>query len=151
VRTRDGGVDGIPKWQAQLTFKMTRHAIVDLTQVFNTSPLTSDGQRLSTESLRSCAALGSSRMLLSTTMARADLGRVARNVRTLSGSSFRLSADAGAGWLPKKRAVDNWQTSAWEVAAAREEPFRKCMLEERKSAPQKKLPRTKFSHLSQSP
>ena len=32
------------------------------------------------------------------------------------------------GWLPKPRAIDNWQTSAWEVTApAPEEPFRKCM------------------------
>src|SRR2546423_6050988 len=40
------GVDGVPKWQAQLTFKMTRHAVVDLSQVFNTSPLEHDGKRL---------------------------------------------------------------------------------------------------------
>ena len=32
------------------------------------------------------------------------------------------------GWLPKPRAIDNWQTSAWEITApAPEEPFRKCM------------------------
>src|ERR1041385_1195406 len=33
------GIDGIPKWQAQLTFKMARHALVDISQIFNTSPL----------------------------------------------------------------------------------------------------------------
>ena len=33
------------------------------------------------------------------------------------------------GWLPKPRATDNWQTSAWEnTAPATEQPFRKCML-----------------------
>src|SRR5205807_148570 len=32
------GIDGIPKWQAQLTFKMARHAIVDISQIFNISP-----------------------------------------------------------------------------------------------------------------
>jgi hypothetical protein len=32
------------------------------------------------------------------------------------------------GWLPKPKAIDNWQTSAWdETATAREEPIRKCM------------------------
>jgi hypothetical protein len=42
------------------------------------------------------------------------------------------------GWLPKKRMVDNWQTSAWEVTKpAREEPFRKCMLEGKHSAAKK--------------
>ncbi len=28
------GIDGIPKWQAQLTFKMARHAIVDISQIW---------------------------------------------------------------------------------------------------------------------
>src|SRR5213080_4619095 len=42
------GIDGIPKWQAQLTFKMARHAIVDISQIFNTSPaaVKHDGARL---------------------------------------------------------------------------------------------------------
>jgi hypothetical protein len=32
------------------------------------------------------------------------------------------------GWLPKARASDNWQTSAWEVRApASDQPFQKCM------------------------
>src|SRR5436309_5354934 len=41
------GIDGIPKWQAQLTFKMARHAVVDISQIFNTSPVKQDGGRLS--------------------------------------------------------------------------------------------------------
>src|SRR4029434_6061989 len=45
------GIDGVPKWQAQLTFKMTRHAVVDLAQVFNTSPVKVDGSRLTREEL----------------------------------------------------------------------------------------------------
>src|ERR1044071_1112214 len=40
------GIDGIPKWQAQLTFKMARHALVDISQIFNTSPVTNDGLRV---------------------------------------------------------------------------------------------------------
>src|SRR5437773_2845425 len=43
------GIDGIPKWQAELTFKMARHAIVDIAQIFNTSPLKHDGGRLTSE------------------------------------------------------------------------------------------------------
>src|SRR5205807_10519967 len=45
------GIDGMPKWQAQLTFKMARHAIVDISQIFNTSPVTGDGSRLTGEQL----------------------------------------------------------------------------------------------------
>src|SRR2546429_6216910 len=33
-----------------------------------------------------------------------------------------------AGWLPKPRSTDNWQTSAWEITPqTAEQPFRKCM------------------------
>ncbi|HEX8096735.1 MAG TPA: potassium channel family protein, partial [Pyrinomonadaceae bacterium] len=32
------GVDGAPGWQAQLTFAMARHAVVDIAQIFNASP-----------------------------------------------------------------------------------------------------------------
>ena len=32
------GVDGASARQAQLTFAMARHAIIDLSQIFNTSP-----------------------------------------------------------------------------------------------------------------
>src|SRR5213083_220121 len=45
------GIDGMPKWQAQLTFKMARHALVDISQIFNTSPLEHDGTRMTAEHL----------------------------------------------------------------------------------------------------
>src|SRR2546423_3971894 len=45
------GVDGVPKWQAQLTFKMARHALVDISQIFNTSPLQHDRSRMTDEGL----------------------------------------------------------------------------------------------------
>src|SRR5207248_10786191 len=45
------GIDGLPKWQAQLTFKMARHALVDISQIFNTSPVKKDGLRLTSEQL----------------------------------------------------------------------------------------------------
>lgn len=36
------------------------------------------------------------------------------------------------GWMPKARASDNWQTSAWEVVApAHDRPIQKCMLKDR--------------------
>ena len=45
------GIDGTPKWQAQLTFKMARHTIVDIAQIFNAAPSKDDGQRLTTDGL----------------------------------------------------------------------------------------------------
>ena len=45
------GIDGVAKWQAQLTFKMARHALVDISQIFNTSPLQHDRSRMTDEEL----------------------------------------------------------------------------------------------------
>jgi hypothetical protein len=134
------GVDGIPKWQAQLTFKMTRHAIVDLTQVFNTSPLTSDGRRLSTEQLAQLrSVLGQAGLALSS---EAGDEQTLAELREMYEPYLEVLSEyllmPIPGWLPKTRVVDNWQTSAWEVTApAREEPFRKCMLEEKRHARKK--------------
>ena len=126
------GIDGVPKWQAQLTFKMTRHAIVDLTKVFNTSPLKNDGKRLTPEEL---------------TRLRTVLGQCGVALRNEPGDDETLTELREMyepylqvlsehllmplpGWLPQPRAIDNWQTSAWEVSGpAPDEPFRKCMLE----------------------
>jgi hypothetical protein len=124
------GIDGVPKWQAQLTFKMTRHAVVDLAQVFNTSPVKPDGYRLTTEELKRLRT------------ALSEVGVVLRNepgdektlaeLREMYEPYLEVLSDyllmPLPGWLPKPKAIDNWQTSAWELTApAREEPFRKCM------------------------
>jgi ion channel len=134
------GVDGIPKWQAQLTFKMTRHAVVDLTQVFNTSPLTSDGQRLPSQDFAQLrSALAEAGVLISN-----DEGteRTLAELREMYEPYLEVLSEyllmPIPGWLPKQRMVDNWQTSAWEVTKpAREEPFRKCMLEGKHTAAKK--------------
>ncbi len=124
------GIDGMPKWQAQLTFKMARHAVVDIAQIFNTSPLKADGLRLSNEEFTRLRAMLS------------DSGVALRNEpgdeNTLA--EFRTMYEPYIAvlsrylmmplpsWLPKARATDNWQTSAWEIRPrANDQPFRKCM------------------------
>lgn len=126
------GVDEVSKWQAQLTFKMTRHAIVDLTKVLSTSPRKNDGKRLTPEEL---------------TRLRSFLGQCGVTLRHEPGDDETLAELRDMyepylqvlsehllmplpGWLPEPRAIDNWQTSAGEVSGpAPDEPFRKCMLE----------------------
>ena len=125
------GIDGIPKWQAQLTFKMARHAVVDISQIFNTSPVKHDGARLPKKDLDTL------RLVLS------DCGVELRNEPGDESTLEELRAMYEPythvlsrylmmplpGWLPKARASDNWQTSAWENAApAADQPFRKCMV-----------------------
>jgi hypothetical protein len=126
------GVDGVPKWQAQLTFKITRHAIVDLTQVFDTSPLKNSAQRLTPDEL----------VRLRTVLAQCGLA-----LRNEPGDDATLAELRDMyepylevlsshllmplpGWLPKENAIDNWQTSAWEITSpAQAEPLRKCMVD----------------------
>ena len=125
------GIDGFSKWQAQLTFKMARHAVVDIAQVFDTSPLVGDGHRLTHEGFER----------LHTVLAEAGVAlRNAPNdeetlaeLRTLYEPYIDVLSDyllmPLPGWLPQARAVDNWQTSAWEIRApSPEKTIRKCMM-----------------------
>jgi len=126
------GIDGVPKWQAQLTFKMTRHAIVDLTKVLSTSPRKNDGQRLTPEDLtRLRTVLGQCGVALRNEPGDDETLAELRDMyepylQVLSEHLLMPLPD----WLPQPNAIDNWQTSAGEVSGpAPDEPFRKCMLE----------------------
>lgn len=124
------GIDGVPKWQAQLTFKMTRHAVVDLAQVFETSPVEFSGDRLTTEEfVRLRSALRDAGLMLSNDPGdEKTLGELREMYEPYIEVLSQYLLMPLPGWLPKPKAVDNWQTSAWEeTATAREEPFRKCM------------------------
>jgi len=135
------GIDGIPKWQAQLTFKMARHAIVDISQIFNTSPVKHDNARLPRKDLEAL------RLILSE--CGVDLRNEAGDENTLDELRAMYEPYTHVlsrylmmplpGWLPKARASDNWQTSAWENApSAPNQPFRKCLID---SSPKKKAVR----------
>ena len=128
------GVDGLSKWQAQLTFKMARHALVDIAQVFNTSPLQHDRERLTEVDLTNLRAYLSAQGV--------QLSSEAADAQTLQ--DFRALYEPYTqvlsrylmmplpGWMPKAKASDNWQTSAWEVSArTHDRAFQKCMLKER--------------------
>src|SRR5919199_3970922 len=45
------GIDGAYEWQARLTFAMARHAVVDISQIFNTRPVAFDRERMPDEDL----------------------------------------------------------------------------------------------------
>src|SRR5205807_2854559 len=124
------GIDGMPKWQAQLTFKMARHAIVDIAQIFNTSPLQHDVERLSGEDLKRLRSILSESGITMSNEAGDDKSLL--DLRALYEPYVavlsRYLMMPLPGWLPKPRATDNWQTSAWEITpAATDQPFRKCM------------------------
>jgi hypothetical protein len=110
------GIDGAHEWQARLTFAMARHALVDISQIFNTRPVTFDRERLPDEDL----------VALRSSLARAglklregvDADESLRKLRRLyepyvNGLACYLLITLPP-WLPAGERADNWQTSAFE-------------------------------------
>jgi len=123
------GIDGMPKWQAQLTFKMARHTIVDIAQIFNAAPGKDDG-RLTSEGLAELrAALANSGTALRNEPGDdATLAELRAMYEPYTEVMSRYLMMPLPGWMPKARAADNWQTSAFEnTSPAREQPFKKCI------------------------
>jgi hypothetical protein len=129
------GIDGLPKWQAQLTFKMARHALVDISQIFNTSPLKHDrDERLKSQDLETLRTeLQADGVVLNTDP---DDEHTLEELRGMYEPYTKVLSRylmmPLPGWLTKDRASDNWQTSAWEVTApAPDKPFEKCLLKQK--------------------
>lgn len=110
------GVVKGPSAQAQLTFAISRHAVVDLSQSLNIPPVLPSRERLTDEDLeRAAAILG--------IPPPADCNR--KNLLELR-MLYEPYVNALAkrlmftlpGWLPPERVVSNWQTSAWGGRAA---------------------------------
>ena len=110
------GVDNAPTWQAQLTFAMARHTVVDLSQIFNSSPREWKDGRLPAEELarlrRSLAA--DAVPLREGADADEQLAKLRRMYEPYVTSLAAHLAMPLPPWIHERDAVDNWQTSAWE-------------------------------------
>jgi hypothetical protein len=110
------GLEGVCEHQAQLTFAMARHAVVDLAFVFKTPPRAPDRDRLSEQDL----------LLLRTALAAKNLhlrtgGEADERLRELRlmyepyvhalSRYLRLNLPP---WVSDTARSDNWQTSAWD-------------------------------------
>jgi len=108
-------LEGPCERQAQLTFAITRHAIVDLAQVFNCPPHKPKHDRLPLDELSR----------IRTTLTEAGLKLREGNVVDQKLSELRRMYEpyiyslsnylkiAIPAWVPKAGHIDNWQTSAW--------------------------------------
>jgi hypothetical protein len=110
------GVENGPVWQAKMTFAMSRHALVDLAQVFNTPPSAPVPDRLppATLGLMRQNLISSGIKLREGMESERMLGELRRMyepyVNAMAESLFmRLPP-----WIHTGNAMDNWQTSAWE-------------------------------------
>jgi hypothetical protein len=113
------GVESACGKQAELTFAIARHAIVDLSQVFGTPPRALPHERLPAEELRHIRDVLEQHGLKLRDDEEAD--------RKLSGLRkmyepyiFALATYLNQTlppWIPAKKGKDNWQTTAWAQTA----------------------------------
>ena len=109
------GLEGSCRRQAELTFAIARHAAVDLSQVFKTSPRALALDRLPPEELgRLCAVLGQHGLKLrdnpETQQKLRDLRDAYEPYLFALAQYLLLSLPP---WTPAKQSKDNWQTTAW--------------------------------------
>ncbi|HEX8889067.1 MAG TPA: potassium channel family protein [Pyrinomonadaceae bacterium] len=110
------GIESGPFWQAKMTFAMARHALVDLAQIFNTSPRAPEVERLPPETLaqmrRTLAAAGIN--VRDGQEAEKKLAELRRMYEPYVNSLARYLFMNLPPWIHPGDAMDNWQTSAWE-------------------------------------
>ena len=105
--------------QAQLTFAIARHAVVDLSQVFNTPPRPLPFERIPADDwarLRDTLAQDGV-ILKDTGEAREMLAGVRAQYEPYIYALATYLNQSLPPWIPKGKGKDNWQTTAWGAAA----------------------------------
>jgi Ion channel len=113
------GIEGACEKQAELTFAIARHAVVDLAQVFNTSPQQLREDRLPAAELQRIRGVLAQQGLKLNDGAAADQ-RLAELRRMYEPYIYALATYLNQSlppWIPQKKGKDNWQTTAWGQAA----------------------------------
>src|SRR3977135_989842 len=113
------GIEGACEKQAELTFAIARHAVVDLSQVFGTAPKPLPHDRLPAQELRQI------RDILAQHGMKLHDGEEADRTRTTFPKMYEPYIYALANhlnqtlppWIPLTKGKDNWQTTAWAQSA----------------------------------
>jgi Ion channel len=113
------GVDGGPTRQAQLTFAMARHAVVDLAQIFMTAPRALAPDRLPPSSLiRLREVLAEAGVIMQEGItAEQKLHELRRMYESYVHALSEYLCMPLPPWFRATVALDSWQTSAWERIA----------------------------------
>jgi hypothetical protein len=109
------GVEGACEKQAELTFAIARHAVVDLSQVFGTAPKQPPHERLTAEELRHVRdVLAQHGMKLhDTPEADEKLAKLRSMYEPYIYALASYLNQSLPPWIPAKKGKDNWQTTAW--------------------------------------
>jgi hypothetical protein len=123
------GIEGVCKDQAKFTFAMTRHAIVDIAQIFNCPPVHSEHDRLPKAELEHlCSILSGAGLKLEETDA---LERALMELRTMYEPYVHALSKylhiTVPPWITRTKLEDNWQKSRWDTGSGLE---RKKLLDE---------------------
>jgi hypothetical protein len=115
------GLEGACERQAELTFAMARHAVVDLSLVFRTKPREPKPERLSQEKLAELRVLlaGSGLKLRegeAVDRKLAELRQLYEPYIHALAAYFRVRIPP---WVASERWMDNWQVTIWGRPAAR--------------------------------
>jgi hypothetical protein len=109
------GIEGACEKQAELTFAIARHAVVDLSQVFGTGPASLPYDRLPAEQLRRIRDILAQHGLKLRDSEEAD--RRLNELRPMYEPYIHALAvylnQTLPPWIPEKKGKDNWQTTAW--------------------------------------
>lgn len=113
------GVEGACERQAELTFAIARHAVVDLSQVFGTPPQPLPYERLTPAELtRIRDILAQHGMKLSDgETADRKLGELRRMYEPYLFALASYLNHTMPPWIAVRKGKDNWQTTAWAQAA----------------------------------
>jgi hypothetical protein len=113
------GIEGACERQAELTFAIARHAVVDLSQVFGTQPKPLAQERLTSVDLRRIRDTLAQHGLKLRDGAEADeaLGSVRAMYEPYVYALATYLNQSLPGWIPEHKRKDNWQTTAWAEAA----------------------------------
>jgi hypothetical protein len=114
-----GQGEGALRWQAKLTFAISRHAIVDLAQVLNSPPQANGTARLREGDLEQLRELLTKANI---SQCRPENDKTLMELRQMyepyiASLSVRLFMPV-APWTAEKKQTDNWRTTAWARISA---------------------------------
>jgi hypothetical protein len=113
------GIEGACEKQAELTFAIARHAVVDLSQVFGTAPKPLPHDRLPAQDLRQIRDILAQHGMKLHDGEEADRKLIAfrKMYEPYIYALANYLNQTLPPWIPLKKGKDNWQTTAWAQSA----------------------------------